>query len=142
MMSAALLEPVSSVPAFADSVHLGVQHHTVHPGQHERVTVRGLSALAYQIDVTMPDGEGLSSGPKTRVRPGVIRWSFIQPPGTITRESRRAVVRLVVGNQTYKTNYAIAFGPIDVVVPRQPVPENSVVTLWVHTLRGPRSPCS
>jgi hypothetical protein len=89
--------------------------------------------VAYQIQVIMPDGEMLSAPVKTAHTSGMVRWSFVQPPRTITRDSRRASVRLIVGDRTYEAHYSVAFDAIDVVAPHSPVAENSEIALWAHT---------
>src|SRR5205823_6531526 len=67
---------------------------------------------------------------------GSARFSFSQPANMLGRRSRVATVRVSADRKpddVIEGTYRIAFAAIDLVVPAQPVPENTDVTTWVHT---------
>ncbi|GAC1443676.1 MAG: hypothetical protein NVSMB52_02290 [Chloroflexota bacterium] len=122
-----------AVPVDAAPIQISVLRGLVHVGERQVVVVRGGLTVPRDLYVIMPDGETLALTQRPQQSALSLRWTFTQPPGTITHGSRRALVRLVTRGRTYVTHYSIAFGGVDITAPHSPVLENTKVTLWIHT---------
>lgn len=119
----------------APHLSLAIAHRVILPGEKQIVTVKTTPQAALTLSLTLPNGARMVQQTVTGSR-GRARFTFIQPANTLSRNSR--VARLKVSLDKYPVRflsgkYWVAFASIDLIVPTQPIPENSKATIWVHT---------
>jgi hypothetical protein len=135
----ALLVITVRVPAAvaADAPHLSltIAHQLIQPGEKQTVTVVTAPRRMLTLSVTLPNGATFGQHGSSSAK-GRLRFTFVQPANALSRYSRVAIVHVSLDDNPARSvegAYRVAFAAIDLVVPSQPIPENSNATVWVHT---------
>jgi len=125
----------AAVAADAPRLSLAIAHPLIRPGEKQTFTISTAPHRALTLSVIMPNGATIAQHRSSSAR-GRLRFTFVQPANTLGRHSRVAIVHVSLDDNPARSvegAYRIAFAAIDLVVPSQPVPENSNATVWVHT---------
>jgi hypothetical protein len=125
----------AAVAADAPRLSLTIAHPLVRPGEKQTVTVSTAPHRALTLSVIMPNGATIGQHGSSSAT-GRLRFTFVQPANALSRYSRVAIVHVSLDDNPARSvegAYRVAFAAIDLVVPSQPIPENSNATVWVHT---------